>query len=135
MMRDDFKILSFPNASVGNPDKAMAEPPTKTFGGDRFVSGQTALEYLLLFGIVAAAVLAAFKYLLPQVRDSSEGYYNSVTRVIMGDKPDPINGGWCNTWSACAPGVTTQYDTCNCPAPAFGGLPCSGTGSRDCPSS
>jgi len=92
-------------------------------------SAQTALEYLLLFGIVAAAVLAAFKYLLPQVRDSSEGYYNSVTRVIMGENPDPINGGWCD-WSPCVPavngvpGTTSRYRTCQCPAPAFGGKPC-----------
>ena len=28
------KFLSFPNASVGNPDKAVAGPPIKTFGGD-----------------------------------------------------------------------------------------------------
>ena len=28
--------MSFPNASVGNPDKAMTGPPTKTFGGDNF---------------------------------------------------------------------------------------------------
>ncbi len=27
--------LSFPNASVGNPDEDVAGPPTKTFGGDR----------------------------------------------------------------------------------------------------
>jgi len=28
------KGLSFPNASVGNPEKVVAGPPTKTFGGD-----------------------------------------------------------------------------------------------------
>ncbi len=28
------KSLSFPNASVGNPDKAVTGPPTSTFGGD-----------------------------------------------------------------------------------------------------
>ena len=35
-------VLSFPNALVGNPDKAMIGPPTgKTFGGDNFeVSGE-----------------------------------------------------------------------------------------------
>ena len=29
-----FKSLSFPNALVGNPDKTITGPPTKTFGGD-----------------------------------------------------------------------------------------------------
>ncbi len=28
--------MSFPNASVGNPDEAITRPPTKTFGGDNF---------------------------------------------------------------------------------------------------
>ncbi len=93
--------------------------------------GQTALEYLLLFGIVAAAVLAAFRHLLPQVRDSSEGYYNNVTRVIIGDKPDPINGGWCDS-PACPPGVSQKYRTCQCPAPAFGGADCAGSGQSGC---
>ena len=102
-------------------------------------SGQTALEYMILFAIVAAVVVAGFKTLLPQVRNSSEGYYNSVTRVIMGDKPDPINGAWCNDWSPCvpsvagAPGATDSYRTCQCPAPAFGGQPCQGSGSKSCP--
>ncbi len=97
----------------------------------RSKTGQTALEYLLLFGIVAAAVLAAFRYLLPQARDSSEGYYNSVTRVIMGDKPDPINGGWCD-WSVCGPGISQQFRTCQCPAPAFGGADCAGPSQGGC---
>ena len=26
--------LSFPNASIGNPDETMTGPPIKTFGGD-----------------------------------------------------------------------------------------------------
>ena len=96
------------------------------------LSGQTALEYMLLFGIVAAAVLAAFRYLLPQVRDSSEGYYNNVTRVIMGEKPDPINGRWCD-YSACPPGVSQKYRICQCPAPAFGGNCESGPSEEPCP--
>lgn len=95
------------------------------------LSGQTALEYLLLFGIVAAAVLAAFRYLLPQVRDSSEGYYNNVTRVIMGESPAPINGGWCD-WSVCGPGISQKFRTCQCPAPAFGGADCAGSGQSGC---
>ena len=89
--------------------------------------GQSALEYLLLFAVVAAAVLAGFKYVLPQVRNSSEGYYNSVTRVIMGENPQPVNGGWC-PWEPCVPsvngvaGTVMSYRTCQCPPPAFGGI-------------
>src|SRR5439155_170908 len=30
------KRLSFPNASIGNPDETVTRPPTKTFGGDNF---------------------------------------------------------------------------------------------------
>ncbi len=33
-IRDHLENLSFPNASVGNLDKAISGPPTKTFGGD-----------------------------------------------------------------------------------------------------
>ena len=111
------------------------------------LSAQTALEYLLLLGIVAAAVLAAFRYLLPQVRDSSAGYYNNVARVIRGENPGPIDGGWCD-WSPCVPaipatdstppvaGTTFRYRTCQCPAPAFGGKPCEesvgGSGQEGC---
>ncbi len=109
----------------------------------RLRSGQTALEYMILFGIVAAAVLYSFKNLLPQVQNSSEGYYNSVTRVIMGDKPEPINGNWCD-WSPCVPAVPPadgkppvlgsrfHYRTCQCPAPAFGGADCTGTSQNGC---
>ena len=28
------KSLSFPNASIGNPDETVTGPPIKTFGGD-----------------------------------------------------------------------------------------------------
>ena len=82
------------------------------------ISGQTALEYMVLFAIVAVVVMAGMKNLLPQVRNSSEGYYNSVTRVIMGDEPAPINGGWCDA-------SPSGQRACLCPAPAFGGAPCS----------
>ena len=101
------------------------------------VSGQTALEYMILCAIVAVVVLFSFREgnLLSQVRTSSEGYFNSVTRVIMGDKPAPINGGWCGDWAPdpCPEGVSTQYRTCNCPAPAFGGAQCPGSADRPCP--
>ncbi len=81
------------------------------------ISGQTALEYMILFAIVAVVVFAGFKTLLPQVQNSSEGYYNSVANVIMGENPNPINGGWC-------PPSPSGQRACLCPAPAFGGAPC-----------
>ena len=111
---------------------------TYLMGPIRHRCGQTALEYLLLFAIVAAAVLFSFKNFLPQVRNSSEGYYNSVTRVIMGENPRPIDGGWC-PWEPCVPsvngvaGTTTSYRTCQCPTPAFGGADCPGAGNKSCP--
>jgi hypothetical protein len=44
----------------------------------------------------------------------------------------PVNGGW--SWSACSKtcGGGTQTGTCNNPAPANGGAPCSGSGSQAC---
>ena len=47
--------------------------------------------------------------------------------------PSPVDGGWCD-WSTCsvACGGGTQTRTCNCPAPANGGAPCSGPSSQAC---
>jgi len=44
----------------------------------------------------------------------------------------PVNGGW--SWSACSKpcGGGTQTGTCDNPAPANGGAPCSGTSPRAC---
>lgn len=91
-----------------------------------FNHAQTAVEYLLILAVVAAVVLAAFKFLLPQVRTSSEGYYNNVTDVVLGNgKVEKIDGGWCPV--ECPPAGTgnpMRYRICECPAPAFGGLYC-----------
>jgi len=98
--------------------------------------GQTSLEYLLLLAVVAVIVIASFGpgSLVSQVHDASEGYYNTVTSVIMGKNPQPINGGWCPV--TCPPagtlGPTVMYASCECPAPAFGGKYCTGTGSTSC---
>ena len=91
--------------------------------------GQTSLEYLLLLAVVAVIVIASFGpgSLISKVHDSALSYYNTITRVIMGENPkQPIHGGWCpvtcsgnNTY-----GATTMYAACECPAPAFGGLYC-----------
>lgn len=51
---------------------------------------QTAVEYLLLLGVVTAIMMAAFKQFLPQVNRSSEFYYNEAATRILG--PPPLNG-------------------------------------------
>lgn len=101
--------------------------------------GQTTLEYLLLLAVVAVVVIAGFGQggLVSQVHDSAQGYYNTVTSVIMGANPQPINGGWCPV--TCPPagsaGPAIMYQACECPAPAFGGTYCPGNGQVNCGSS
>lgn len=91
---------------------------------------QSSMEYLLILTMVGVIVLASLRFLLPKVNTSSEGYFNSVTRVVLGEKPQPINGGWCEV--QCPPqggsgGPSVMYKTCECPAPAFGGAYCQGS--------
>src|SRR3989338_9165442 len=95
--------------------------------------GQTALEYLLLFGVVAFVVLTAFAPggFMSKVQGTSKGYFSKVSSVIMGDNPATVDGGWC-PWSACASGGVSHFRTCECPSPAFGGAPCSGPNSEFC---
>jgi hypothetical protein len=95
---------------------------------------QTALEYLLLLGIVAFIVLAAFSKggMLTKVHDTAQDQFAGVTNVIMGANPQAIPGGWCE-WTPCSQGVTNQFRSCECPAPAFGGAACSGQAQRACP--
>lgn len=103
----------------------------KRLRSNSLTSAQTALEYLLILTVVAIVVLASMKFLMPGVNRSSEGYFNSVTRVVLGEKPDPINGGWCEP--VCpAGGGPTMYRTCECPAPAFGGSYCQGPAEKSC---
>ena len=87
--------------------------------------GQTSLEYLLLLAVVAVVVIASFRpgALISRVHDAAGGYYNSVTRVIMGENPAKIDGGWCGiTCPAAGPtGFPIMYGSCACPQPAFGG--------------
>jgi len=94
--------------------------------------GQGALEYLLLCGIVAFVSIISFapNGLLSKVGTSSGDYYSKVTRVIQGENPQKINGGWC-PWQGPFTGL--QYRSCECPAPAFGGALCpGGENRRDC---
>jgi len=96
--------------------------------------GQTSLEYLLLLAVVAVVVIASFGpgSLISQVHDSAQDYYKTVTRAIMGENPQPINGGWCPIQCPSGSGPTTIYQACECPAPAFGGASCAGSGSVSC---
>jgi hypothetical protein len=85
--------------------------------------GQAALEYLILLTVAAVVVFIAVKpsgnnSLLNRSQKSTEGYYNTVTEVIMGKNPDPIDGGWCR------PAKPNGECECACPAPAFGGRYC-----------
>jgi len=117
---------------------------------NRRLQGQTSLEYVLLLAVVAVVVIASFGKgsLIDKVHDSAQGYYNTVTRVIMDsdgavvsakggltdvDNPNPINGGWCPvTCPAAGFGPDVMYGACECPAPVFGGLYCP-QGSVSCP--
>jgi len=92
----------------------------------RFTRGQTALEYLLLLAVVAVIVIASFSpgSLIQQVHDAAQGYYNTVTSVIMGANPNPINGGWCPVTCPSGAGPSVIYGACECPVPAFGGSFC-----------
>jgi Flp pilus assembly pilin Flp len=92
--------------------------------------GQTAIEYLLLLGVVAFIMFMAFAKggFMTQVQDTSKEHFDTIANVILGDNPKPIQGGWCE-WSACSGGK--QYRTCECPAPAFGGS-CPGESEKGC---
>ncbi len=90
--------------------------------------GQTALEYLLLFALVSFVVFLAMipnTGLMTQAHTISTGYFESITNVIMGENPKPIDGNWC-LWGPLDPDSNTQWRTCECPAPAFGGKFCEG---------
>jgi len=51
------KILSFPNALVGNLDKVMTGPPTKTFGGDKVGINPKIPKHRSVAVVVEAALL------------------------------------------------------------------------------
>lgn len=119
--------------------------------------GQSAVEYLLLLGIVAAVVMISFTQggLLGRTQQTTNVYFNSVSRVIHGENPAPINGGWCDLSGqklrpemsngtpqnpnpkqercpASLPcGAKVLYRKCACPEPAFGGSHCMETQPQD----
>lgn len=57
--------------------------------------GQTAIEYMLLLGVVVALVLIGFKVYLPQTRASANIFFNRAAIGIMG-KPNPCGDGVCD---------------------------------------
>lgn len=60
-------------------------------------SAQTAMEYMLLLGIVVVVVLAGFRKYIPKSKASSELYFNNISVGILGtpancyDLSAPIN--------------------------------------------
>ena len=101
----------------------------------QFSRANTAVEYLLLAAVVGMVVFFSFSRLLwnpdpskASVGKSSEEYYNAVTDVIMGKKPQAIDGHWCvpECPKQAGKGNNKMYKVCECPAPAFGGQYCTG---------
>ena len=58
-------------------------------------NAQTAIEYMLLLGVVVALVLVAFKTSLPKMRTSANTYFNRAAIGILGE-PNPCGDGVCD---------------------------------------
>ncbi len=54
---------------------------------------QTAIEYLILLGVVTAIVLAGFNYFVPLARDDTNRYFREVLRGVYGNQP-PWDPNW-----------------------------------------
>ena len=61
----------------------------------RSLKAQTAIEYMLLLGVVVALVLIAFRTSLPRMRVSANTYFNRSVIGILG-KPNPCGDGVCD---------------------------------------
>lgn len=46
--------------------------------------GQTAMEYLLILGVMTAIALVAFRTMLPVARQETNLYFNAVTTNLLG---------------------------------------------------
>lgn len=57
--------------------------------------GQTAVEYLLLLGIVVTVVLIGFSKYLPRAQQASNIYFQRVGEGVLGE-PNPCGDGECN---------------------------------------
>ena len=60
-----------------------------------YPKGQTAVEYLLLLGIVVTVVLIGFSKYLPRAQQASNLYFQRVGEGVLGD-PNPCGDGICD---------------------------------------
>src|SRR3989338_8892794 len=70
---------------------------------------QAAIEYLLLFAIVAMIVFIGFRYTLPRSGEIANAYFQKTSQGIMGEAPTafnvlilPLNRGACD-WTDWTP--------------------------------
>ncbi len=57
--------------------------------------GQSAVEYLLLLGVVVAIVLVGFQKYVPKTYNAANTYFNAVSNNIMG-APNRCGNGSCD---------------------------------------
>ena len=58
-------------------------------------TGQTAMEYLILLGIMTVIALTAFKTLVPDAVSYTNGHFNIAAGNIVGEPPKVnIGGPW-----------------------------------------
>lgn len=60
-------------------------------------SAQTAVEYMLLLGVVVSIVMIGMKIFTPRVQSASEGLFNKQSRAVAG-KPNPCGDGCCSSF-------------------------------------
>ena len=92
--------------------------PTKTNITVKALShnGQTAVEYLILLGVVVAIVLVGFKTHIPRTQRAGEMYFNRIGKGLMG-KTNPCGDGFCDAFeSQYGGGVAGSH---GCPADCF----------------
>lgn len=56
-------------------------------------AGQTAMEYLILLGIMTVIALTAFQTLVPDAVSRTNGHFNVAAVNIVGDLPQTSIGG------------------------------------------
>ena len=62
-----------------------------------YPKGQTAVEYLLLLGIVVTVVLIGFSKYLPRAQQASNLYFQRAGEGILGE-PNPCGDGYCDNF-------------------------------------
>lgn len=72
--------------------------------------GQTAIEYMLLLGVVVATVLIAVKVQLPQAKRYANEFFNRASAGIV-DRPNRCGDGYC-----CAPFEDVDRCPPDCPS-------------------